>query len=84
MGERKVLVPKDYNRIALRESRTGEWIVEIFYHEENDRFLIKHTQVEQLMGPLTKNQLADIAEAIKDVMWASGSYNTIADPPDVA
>jgi hypothetical protein len=79
MSKTKVLIPKDYNRIALRENRTGDWIVEIFYNEEYDRFLVKHTDLEQVMGPMTKKQLGDISEAIKDVMWASGSYNTIAD-----
>jgi hypothetical protein len=79
MSNTTVLIPKDYARIALRESRTGDWICEIFYHEEFNRFILKHTDLKQVMGPMTKNQLNDIAEAIKDVLWASGSYNLIAD-----
>ena len=75
----EVLVPTGYNRIALREDRLGTWIVEIFWHEDKDRFMVKHTELEQIMGPLTKKQLGDIAEAVKDVFWASGSYNLIPD-----
>jgi DNA mismatch repair protein MutH len=82
MSKVKTLIPKGYSRIALRENRVGRWIVEIFYHEEDDTFFIKHTDIEQVMGPLTKGQLEDITEAIKDVMWASGSYNQIADPEE--
>jgi len=79
MSKTKALIPKGYNRIALREDRQGGWIVEIFWHEDVDRFMVKHTELEQVMGPLTKKQLADIAEAVKDVLWASGSYNLIPD-----
>jgi len=79
MDKVKALIPKGYHRIALREDRNGKWIVEVFYNEDIDRFLVKHTDLEQVMGPMTKKQLADISEAVKDVMWASGSYNYIPD-----
>jgi hypothetical protein len=75
----KVLIPKGYNRIALREDRNGKWLVEVYWSEEKNTFFISHLETEQVMGPLDKRELSDIAEVIKDVIWASGAYNLIPD-----
>jgi len=80
------LIPKDYHRVALREDRVGLWLVEIFYNVDEQKFMVKHIEINQVLGPLTLSQLSDIAVAVKDVEWAHGNYTTIPDqePDDEA
>jgi hypothetical protein len=84
----KVLIPKDFKRIAVYESATrAEDVgihcpVQIYWEANQNVFMIKHSDKEQLLGPITLPQLLQIGVAIADVKSAAGMYNTIELPED--
>jgi len=77
------LIPKGYLRIFVSEDFKGNWYTEFFYNASTDRFFIKTMgDEEQVLGPLTIQDLKFIRMGLADILSMKPPYPTVEDKYD--
>lgn len=73
----KVLIPKGFRKIAVRETNAGIILCEVFHNSDTNMYFIKVG--DKAAGPMDKGQLMAMKDIINDVLWMKGRFTYLED-----